>query len=73
MATPTNHWKLGLFVVVAFMIALGTMVALGARSLQKKTVGYKSYFDESVQGLDVGFFGIGVSRFLKEGTHRYPS
>jgi phospholipid/cholesterol/gamma-HCH transport system substrate-binding protein len=54
MANPTNHWKLGLFVVVAFVIALGTMVALGAHSLQKKTVGYKSYFDESVQGLDVG-------------------
>ncbi len=54
MAAPTNHWKLGLFVVVAFVVALGTMVAFGARSLQKKTVGYKTFFDESVQGLDVG-------------------
>lgn len=54
MATPTNHWKLGLFVVVSFVVAMGTLVALGAHSLEKTTVAYKSYFDESVQGLDVG-------------------
>jgi phospholipid/cholesterol/gamma-HCH transport system substrate-binding protein len=54
MAAPTNHWKLGLFVVVGFFIAMGTVVALGARSLEKTTVTYRSYFDESVQGLDVG-------------------
>jgi ABC-type transporter Mla subunit MlaD len=54
MAAPTNHWKLGLFVVVAFVVAMGSIVALGARSLKKQTVTYKTYFDESVQGLDVG-------------------
>jgi len=54
MAAPTNHWKLGLFVVVGFAVAMGTIVALGARSLEKATVRYKTYFDESVQGLDVG-------------------
>jgi phospholipid/cholesterol/gamma-HCH transport system substrate-binding protein len=54
MAAPTNHWKLGLFVVAGFAIAMGTIVALGARSLEKATVQYKTYFDESVQGLDVG-------------------
>ncbi len=54
MAAATNHWKLGLFVVVSFVIAMASMVALGARSLDKKTVTYKTYFDESVQGLDVG-------------------
>ncbi len=54
MAAPTNHWKLGLFVVVGFFVAMGTIVALGARSLEKTTVKYRSYFDESVQGLDVG-------------------
>jgi phospholipid/cholesterol/gamma-HCH transport system substrate-binding protein len=54
MATPTNHWKLGLFVIVGFVVALGSIVALGARSLEKKTVTYQSFFDESVQGLDVG-------------------
>jgi phospholipid/cholesterol/gamma-HCH transport system substrate-binding protein len=54
MAAPTNHWKLGLFVVAGFFIAMGVVVALGARSLEKATVTYRSYFDESVQGLDVG-------------------
>ena len=51
---PTNHWKLGLFVVVGFVLALCTVVFLGARSLHKESVSYKTYFDESVQGLEVG-------------------
>jgi phospholipid/cholesterol/gamma-HCH transport system substrate-binding protein len=55
VAAPTNHWKLGLFVVLGTAVALATFVVLGARSLNaKKTIEYKSYFDESVQGLDVG-------------------
>ena len=54
MPAPTNHWKLGLFVVVGVVAALASIVSLGARSLQKKTVSYQSFFDESVQGLDVG-------------------
>jgi len=54
MPAPTNHWKLGLFVVVGFALGTGTVAALGARTLQKKTVSYESFFDESVQGLDVG-------------------
>jgi phospholipid/cholesterol/gamma-HCH transport system substrate-binding protein len=51
---PTNHWKLGLFVVLGFVLALCTVVFLGARSLHKDSVKYKTYFDESVQGLEVG-------------------
>jgi phospholipid/cholesterol/gamma-HCH transport system substrate-binding protein len=54
MASPTNHWKLGLFVVVGLVLTLCTIVFLGARSLHKDSVHYKSYFDESVQGLEVG-------------------
>jgi ABC-type transporter Mla subunit MlaD len=54
LAAPTNHWKLGLFVVVGFVLAIASVVVLGARSLQKATVSYESFFDESVQGLDVG-------------------
>jgi paraquat-inducible protein B len=54
MAAPSNHWKLGLFVVAGAVAALVTLVALGARSFQKETVTYKTYFDESVQGLDMG-------------------
>ena len=54
MAAPTNHWKLGLFVVVGFVLALSTVAVLGARSLRKEVVQYVSYFDESVQGLEAG-------------------
>ncbi len=64
MAAPTNHWKLGLFVVVSFVVAMASMVELGARRLDKKTVAYETYLDESVQGLDVGspvkFRGVSI-------------
>lgn len=54
MAAPTNHWKLGLFVVVGFVLTLATVAVLGARSLRKEVGYYVSYFDESVQGLELG-------------------
>lgn len=54
MAAPTNHWKLGLFVVAGLVMTLTTIAALGARSLRREIVRYVSYFDESVQGLEVG-------------------
>lgn len=54
MSAPTNHWKLGLFVVVGFLLGVTSVVYLGARSLRKQTVGYYSYLDEAVTGLDVG-------------------
>ncbi|HEX7672482.1 MAG TPA: MlaD family protein [Polyangiaceae bacterium] len=54
MATPSNHWKLGLFVVAGVVVGLGTVVLLGARNLQKETVNYVTFMDESVQGLEVG-------------------
>lgn len=54
MAAPTNHWKLGLFVVVGFAAALLAVVIFGAASMRKETVHYHTYFNESVQGLDVG-------------------
>lgn len=54
MSAPTNHWKLGLFVVVGVVLTLTTVAVLGARSLRKEVSSYVSYFDESVQGLEVG-------------------
>jgi paraquat-inducible protein B len=52
--TATNHWKLGLFVLLAVGTALGTLFWLGARRFQRESFPAISYFDESVQGLDVG-------------------
>ncbi len=54
MAQPTNHWKLGLFVVAGFVLALATIAFLAARSLRRESVTYVTYYDESVQGLEVG-------------------
>jgi ABC-type transporter Mla subunit MlaD len=51
---PTNHWKLGLFVVAGIVMSLTTVALLGARSLRTEVGRYVSYFDESVQGLEVG-------------------
>jgi len=54
VANKTNHWKLGLFVVVALVIALGAIIALGLRRLNRDGIPMVTYFDESVQGLDQG-------------------
>jgi phospholipid/cholesterol/gamma-HCH transport system substrate-binding protein len=64
MSTPTNHWKLGMFVVVAILIAIGGVVYFGTRRLPKETVTYASFFDEAVTGLEMGspvkFRGVNV-------------
>ena len=54
MSTPTNRWKLGLFVVVGIVLLLAAAIAFGTCGLRKETVDYTSYFDESVTGLDIG-------------------
>jgi ABC-type transporter Mla subunit MlaD len=50
----TNHWKLGLFVVTGLAIGLAAIFWLGLRRLNRDAVPMVTYFDESVQGLDVG-------------------
>lgn len=54
MSAPTNHWKLGAFVLGSFLVALAATVVLTAQTLQIQTVRYTSYFDEQVTGLEVG-------------------
>ncbi|MFH1530002.1 MAG: MlaD family protein [Pseudomonadota bacterium] len=54
MAAPRNHWKLGLFIVIGLAMAMASVVLLGVRSMQQEVVIYVSYFDESVEGLEVG-------------------
>jgi paraquat-inducible protein B len=71
MTAPTNHWKLGLFVVVGLVVMLVTLVFLGKETLQQESVAYTSYFDEAVTGLDVGspvkFRGVSVGKVAKIG------
>jgi paraquat-inducible protein B len=54
MTAPTNHWKLGLFVIVSFVLAVLAMIYVGSQAMQKDVVTYVSYFDEAVTGLQVG-------------------
>jgi phospholipid/cholesterol/gamma-HCH transport system substrate-binding protein len=54
MAAPTNHYKLGLFVLVGLAATVVLGVLFGAASMRKETARYHSYFNESVQGLEVG-------------------
>jgi len=54
VSAPTNHWKLGAFVLGSVLLGLVTVVVLAARTLQIETVTYTSYFDEGVTGLDIG-------------------
>ena len=54
MAVGTNRWKLGLFVILGTGLAIAALVVFGAQHWNERTVPYFAYFDESVQGLDVG-------------------
>jgi paraquat-inducible protein B len=53
-ATTTNHWKLGLFVVVGIGAIIGVLFWLGAQRFRRASFPAVAYFDESAQGLDVG-------------------
>ncbi len=72
MTAPTNHWKLGLFVVVSVAFAIGISIYIGTRSLQKQSVRYISYFDEAVTGLEKGapvkFRGVTVGNVAHIGV-----
>lgn len=54
MAAPSNHWKLGLFVVLGIAAAVLAVAAFGARSMKHETIAYYTYYNESVTGLEVG-------------------
>jgi paraquat-inducible protein B len=66
MAAPVNHTKLGLFVVVGLAAAVLAGSLLGAASFRKTTIRYHSYFNESVEGLNLGspvkFRGVTIGR-----------
>ncbi|MCB9876775.1 MAG: MCE family protein [Planctomycetes bacterium] len=54
MNTTTNHWKLGLFVVAAFLLAMAALAWLGASRFERDSMQFYAYFDESVHGLAIG-------------------
>ncbi len=68
---PSQRWKLGLFVVLTSILGFVTLVWLGTVGLSRNKTRVVSYFDESVQGLDVGsavkFRGVRIGRVARIG------
>lgn len=53
-AQATNEWKVGAFIVGGVVAAILVLFWLGASRLNEEVVERVTYFDESVQGLEVG-------------------
>jgi phospholipid/cholesterol/gamma-HCH transport system substrate-binding protein len=51
---PKTYAKLGLFTILGCVAIVATAFGLGLRSAHPEIVRYHSYFDESVQGLEIG-------------------
>ncbi len=66
MSERANFLKIGLFVISAVSIAVLGIVVLGANLFFRQQVHMESYFDETVQGLDIGspvkFRGVQIGR-----------
>jgi phospholipid/cholesterol/gamma-HCH transport system substrate-binding protein len=54
LATQANKFRVGLFIILGFLLLNGVLIWLGASQLFQESKTYVTYFEESVQGLDVG-------------------
>lgn len=54
MTQKTNYFKLGLFVILSFALTAAMLIAFGAGQFFKTEPLAETYFNESVQGLDIG-------------------
>ncbi|NWH04454.1 MlaD family protein [Desulfobacter latus] len=54
MTRKTNYFKLGLFVILAFALTAAMLIAFGAGQFLKTETLAETYFNESVQGLNIG-------------------
>jgi len=54
MATEAHKYQVGVFVIVATVIAIATVIWLGASRFFEQTQPFVTYFGESVQGLEPG-------------------
>lgn len=53
-ATETNYWKIGLFVASGAFLAILSLFWLASQRLNRDLLPSVTYFDESVQGLEIG-------------------
>jgi len=72
MARKTSMFLVGLFVIMGTVIGVVIIVWIGAAKYFEKGQVYVTYFDESVQGLqvdsDVKYRGVDVGRVMKIGV-----
>jgi ABC-type transporter Mla subunit MlaD len=54
MATEASKFQVGVFVIAAVFIGVGSLIWLGASRFFEETVSFVTYFSESVQGLEPG-------------------
>jgi phospholipid/cholesterol/gamma-HCH transport system substrate-binding protein/paraquat-inducible protein B len=64
MSKKANYFKIGVFVILAITVAIVAVIILGAGAFFQEKTFMESYFEESVQGLEVGssvkFRGVGI-------------
>ena len=69
MSSQANYFRIGLFVVVASVIGVVSIIVLGAGSFLQKKVLVETYFVESVQGLEEGaslkFRGVRIGKVVE--------
>jgi ABC-type transporter Mla subunit MlaD len=74
VSQETNHFKLGLFVLLALGAIVAGVAVLGAGGIFRTSVAMETYLDQSVQGLDVGapvrFRGVQVGSVKEIGFVR---
>ncbi|NHQ85877.1 MCE family protein [Iodobacter sp. HSC-16F04] len=54
MSAQKQHFRLGVFVLAALSICIILAIAFGAGRWTRTTITLESYFNESVQGIDIG-------------------
>lgn len=66
MSERANYAKLGLFVIAGTSLFVGALIVLGATALFRRSFPVETYFEQSVQGLDVGapvkFRGVQIGK-----------
>ncbi|WP_006787966.1 MlaD family protein [Thiorhodospira sibirica] len=54
MSSRANYFRLGLFILSSIGVGVAILVLLGVGALLRPTLVLETYFDSSVQGLDIG-------------------
>ena len=66
MSRQSQYFKLGLFILIGIGLLSSALILLGTGSVFKTTLPAETYFNESVQGLDIGapvkFRGVVIGR-----------